>query len=100
MGTNCHGGRNMGTSRTGYPLGKDGRSDMDPSGPFRTVLPLDEVTGALEALTKIFETEDDFELVLRQVCYQVVCAVPDIAEASITLLYNEEPHTAVATSDV
>jgi hypothetical protein len=43
---------------------------MDRPEPIGTVLPLDEVTGAIEALTEIFESEDDFELLLRQVCRQ------------------------------
>lgn len=73
---------------------------MDRPEPIGTVLPLDEVTGALEALTEIFESEDDFELLLRQVCRQVVRAVPGVDEASVTLLHNEKPHTAVATSEV
>lgn len=73
---------------------------MDRPLPLGTVLPLDEVTGALEALRRVLESEDDFELVLRQVCRQVVRAVPDIDEASITLLQHGKPHTAVATSDI
>lgn len=73
---------------------------MDGPEPIGTALPLDDVTGAVEALTSILESEDDFELVLRQVCRQVVHAVPGIDDASITLLHNGKPHTAVATSDV
>ncbi len=73
---------------------------MDVQEPFGTVVPLDEVTGALEALTVVLDREDDFDQVLQQVCHQVVRAVPGVDEASITLLHNGNPQTAVATSDV
>jgi hypothetical protein len=37
---------------------------------------LDEVTGALESLTATLATEDDFAVLLHQMCAQVVHAVP------------------------
>ncbi|WP_372672546.1 ANTAR domain-containing protein [Amycolatopsis kentuckyensis] len=60
--------------------------------------PLDDVTGALEALTAVLRQEDDFRILLRHVCLQVRQAVPGVAEASITLVRAEEPHTASATA--
>ncbi|MGK3207267.1 ANTAR domain-containing protein [Amycolatopsis sp. MEPSY49] len=61
---------------------------------------LDDVTGALEALTAVLRQEDDFRILLRHVCLQVCHAVPGVAEASITLVRAEEPHTASATAAV
>lgn len=59
---------------------------------------LDEVTGALEALTAILQEEDDFQILLQHVCLQVIHAVPGVDEASVTLLRDEKPHTAASTS--
>ncbi|WP_410661187.1 ANTAR domain-containing protein [Amycolatopsis sp. lyj-112] len=73
---------------------------MDGSDPLGTAVPLDDVTAALEGLKEILEGEEDLELLLRQICHQVVRAVPDVDEASITLLRDGNPHTAVATSDI
>ncbi|KZB83416.1 GAF and ANTAR domain-containing protein [Amycolatopsis regifaucium] len=61
---------------------------------------LDEVTGALETLTSILDDEDDFRVMLQQVCRQVTKAVPGVDEATVTLLRGDEPHTAAATSDL
>src|SRR4051812_9442845 len=61
---------------------------------------LDEVTGALESLTATLDTEDDFAVVLHQMCQQVVNAVPGVDEATITLLTDHRPATVASTSDV
>ncbi|WIX99224.1 GAF and ANTAR domain-containing protein [Amycolatopsis mongoliensis] len=66
-----------------------------------TVSPLlDDVTGALEALTAVLRQEDDFRILLRHVCLQVRQAVPGVDEASITLVHGDKPHTASATAAV
>ncbi len=61
---------------------------------------LDEVTGALETLTAALDSENDFTVLLRQVCEQVTRAVPGVDEATITLLTEGAPVTAASTSDV
>ncbi|MBY8850870.1 GAF and ANTAR domain-containing protein [Saccharothrix sp. MB29] len=61
---------------------------------------LDEVTGALEALTDTLATEDDFEVLLRRVCEQVTAAVPGVDEATITLPHGGGPTTVASTSEV
>jgi ANTAR domain-containing protein/GAF domain-containing protein len=61
---------------------------------------LDEVTGALEALTATLATEDDFAVLLHQMCAQVVNAVPGVNEATITLLSDDRPATIASTGDV
>ncbi len=72
---------------------------MQPQERAGTVSPLlDDVTGALEALTAILRDEDDFRVLLQQVCAQVRHAVPGVDEASVTLLEGERPHTAAATA--
>ena len=74
---------------------------MELPEPTTTASPsLDDVTGALEALTAVLRQEDDFRILLRHVCLQVCHAVPGVAEASITLVRAEEPHTASATAAV
>jgi hypothetical protein len=61
---------------------------------------LDEVTGALESLTATLDTEDDFAVLLHQMCAQVVNAVPGVDEATITLLSDDQPSTVASTSEV
>ncbi|WP_329046420.1 GAF and ANTAR domain-containing protein [Amycolatopsis sp. NBC_01488] len=74
---------------------------MDLPEPTATASPLlDDITGALEALTAVLRQEDDFRILLRHVCLQVCEAVPGVAEASITLVSGEQPHTASATATV
>ncbi|KZB83753.1 GAF and ANTAR domain-containing protein [Amycolatopsis regifaucium] len=67
-------------------------------GPWPAVL--DEVTGALETLTSILATEEDFTVLLHRMCDQVVHAVPHVDEATITLLRDHHPTTAASTSEV
>ncbi|WP_410677016.1 ANTAR domain-containing protein [Amycolatopsis sp. cmx-4-68] len=72
---------------------------MELPEPTATASPLlDDVTGALEALTAVLKQEDDFRILLRHVCLQVRHAVPGVDEASVTLVTGEKPHTASATS--
>jgi len=61
---------------------------------------LDDVTGALEALTAVLRQEDDLPILLRHVCRQVCHAVPGVDEASITLVSGGVPHTASSTATV
>jgi transcriptional regulator with GAF, ATPase, and Fis domain len=89
----------------GYPvagtLPATGGEDMEPPNPAGVASPLlDDVTGALEALTAALREEDDFRILLRHVCLQVTRAVPGVAEASVTLVRDGRPHTPVATSAV
>ncbi|WAL66893.1 GAF and ANTAR domain-containing protein [Amycolatopsis cynarae] len=55
------------------------------------------MTGALDSLTDLLQQEDDFHLLLRQVCAQVTRAVPGVEEATVTLLADGVPQTAAAT---
>src|SRR5690348_1791849 len=74
---------------------------MELPEPTATASPLlDEITGALEALTAVLRQEDDFRILLQHVCLQVRHAVPGVAEASVTLVTGEQPHTASSTSPV
>ncbi|WP_181774970.1 GAF and ANTAR domain-containing protein [Amycolatopsis pittospori] len=66
----------------------------------RPVLPLDDVTTALEGLMEILQGEDDLGILLDRICHEVVRALPDVDEASVTLLCDGNPHTAVATADI
>ncbi|WP_116201721.1 GAF and ANTAR domain-containing protein [Amycolatopsis circi] len=61
---------------------------------------LDDVTSALETLTAVLSTEDDFRLLLHQVCEQVTAAVPAVDEATVTLLRDGNASTAATTSDI
>jgi hypothetical protein len=47
---------------------------------------LDEVTRALEALSEALSIEEDFQVVLKQVCVQVTSVVPGVDMASVTLV--------------
>ncbi|SFW84649.1 GAF and ANTAR domain-containing protein [Amycolatopsis australiensis] len=74
---------------------------MELPEPAVTAAPLlDEVTGALEALTAVLRQEDDLLILLRHVCLQARHAVPGVAEASVTLVIGDTPHTASATSAI
>ncbi|WP_051736332.1 GAF and ANTAR domain-containing protein [Amycolatopsis rifamycinica] len=61
---------------------------------------LDEVTSALQTLTAALDTDQDFQVLLHQMCLQVAKAVPGVAEATVTLLRDGQPHTAATTSDL
>ncbi|MEV6620988.1 GAF and ANTAR domain-containing protein [Amycolatopsis sp. NPDC051106] len=61
---------------------------------------LDEVTGALEALTAALTDEEDLRVLLQRVCEQVTRAVPGVDAATITLLRGGEPYTPAGTSTV
>jgi len=68
-------------------------------GPLLPVV-LDEVTTALERLSEALSREDDLLALVRQVCAQVVRAVPGLDEATVTLLRDGEPFTAASTSEL
>lgn len=71
---------------------------FDPSRTWPAVL--DEVTGALAALTEFLDTEEDLYDLLGRVCDQVTRAVPGVDAATVTLLRHGEPHTAASTGEV
>lgn len=58
---------------------------------------LDEVTGALEALSAALEDSDELTTMLQLVCQQVIQVVPGADMASVTLLRDGEPTTAACT---
>lgn len=58
---------------------------------------LDEVTRALESLIDFLDQEENLELILHQVCRQVVVAVPEADMASMTLIRDGKPETAAYT---
>lgn len=59
---------------------------------------LDEVTTALKDLSEALSREDDLQILLGQVCEQVVRAVPGLDDATVTLLNAEAPFTAASTN--
>jgi hypothetical protein len=61
---------------------------------------LDEVTTALERLSEALSREDDLRALMRQVCEQVVHAVPGLDEATVTLLDDGIPFTAASTNEL
>ncbi|MEU4746700.1 transcriptional regulator, partial [Actinosynnema sp. NPDC023658] len=61
---------------------------------------LDEVTGALATLSAVLDSEDDFDVLLQQVCEQVVRAVPGVDGATVTVLLDGPVRTTNATSEV
>jgi GAF domain-containing protein len=58
---------------------------------------LDEVTGALEALTATFDSDPDLGVILQAVCDQVTRVIPGADMASITLVRDEVPQTVAST---
>jgi transcriptional regulator with GAF, ATPase, and Fis domain len=60
---------------------------------------LDEVTGALDALSDVLDHEEDLSLVLQRVCQQAIRAIPGADIASVTLLRDDRPRTAAMTDD-
>lgn len=66
----------------------------------RFVRHVDDVTGALEALSGVLDKEEDLTIVLQRVCQQVIRAVPGADMASVTLLRDEGPQTVAATEDL
>ncbi|MFD8491788.1 ANTAR domain-containing protein [Amycolatopsis sp. NPDC059657] len=63
----------------------------------RLVDHLDEVTDALDALTTTLDREPDLDVMLQAVCDQVVRVVPGADLASVTLIRDGVPETAVST---
>lgn len=61
---------------------------------------LDEVTGALEALSQALDSEEELRVVLQRCCQQVIHAIPGADLASITLLREEGPSTPAATDEL
>jgi GAF domain-containing protein len=58
---------------------------------------LDEVTGALEALSAALEDTGELTTMLQHVCQQVIQVVPGADMASVTLLRDGKPFTAACT---
>jgi GAF domain-containing protein len=58
---------------------------------------LDEVTGALEALTAALDDDGELDTSLQLVCRQLVRVIPGADIASITLFRNGVPSTAACT---
>lgn len=77
---------------------KPGRPEHDgpPGSSWRF---LDDITGALENLTTVLDVEDDFQVLLYQVCCQVTYAVAGVDQATVTLLDDNGPRTAATTSE-
>jgi GAF domain-containing protein len=70
----------------------------EPAFTARRYAELDDVTGALEALAEALSIEEDFQVVLKQVCQQVTRAVPGVDMASVTLIRDGDAETVAATS--
>jgi GAF domain-containing protein len=60
---------------------------------------LDEVTGALDGLSKVLDEEEDLSVILQRLCHQVISAIPGADMASVTLLRNDSPLTAATTNE-
>jgi GAF domain-containing protein len=60
---------------------------------------LDEVTGALEALSAALESSGELETMLQLVCHQVIQVVPGADMASVTLVRDGEATTAACTDE-
>jgi GAF domain-containing protein len=58
---------------------------------------LDEVTGALEALTTALDDNGALDAALQLVCRQVIQVVPGADMASVTLVRNGKPETAACS---
>ncbi|SFQ45162.1 GAF domain-containing protein [Amycolatopsis arida] len=61
---------------------------------------VDEVTDALEALTRTLDHEEDLGTILRQVCVQITEALPDADVASITVRHGDTYETAASSNPV
>ena len=61
---------------------------------------LDDVTAALDGLSRVLNQEEDLEVILHRACLQAVHAIPEADAASVTLLRGDEPHTAATTDEV
>ncbi|WP_290056852.1 ANTAR domain-containing response regulator [Amycolatopsis solani] len=73
---------------------------MENPEPSTAALPLlDDVTGALEALSAALRDEDDFRVVVQHVCRQVAQAVPGVDETSVTLSQGGRARTTASTSE-
>lgn len=59
---------------------------------------VDLVTGSLEAVLDLFETEDEINVVLGGLCRQVVQAFPAALDAAITVIRPSGPVTVASTS--
>ncbi|AHH98019.1 ANTAR domain-containing protein [Kutzneria albida] len=70
-----------------------------PEAPASWPVVLDEVTGALEALSAALDTTEDFQVLLHQACEQVTHAVPGVHAASLTLVRQTGAHTAAITDE-
>nr|WP_033431986.1 GAF and ANTAR domain-containing protein [Saccharothrix syringae] len=66
---------------------------MDPA-ERAVVQRLDEVTGALVALSRVLDQEEDLAAIMDRVCRQVVGAIPDADLASVTVLRDGNPQSA------
>lgn len=66
----------------------------------RLVRQLDEVTSALESLTRVLDQEEDLAVILHRLCRQAVQAIPGVTMASVTLLRDDSPDTAATTDDL
>lgn len=61
---------------------------------------LDDVTAALEALVDALDREDDLRVILRQVCEQVIVAVPEADIAGVAILRDGRPETVACTDQL
>jgi GAF domain-containing protein len=72
----------------------------DPREQQSHVMFLDDVTGAIGALTAALAEEQDIRALLQRVCEQVARAVPGVDHATVTMLRDGSPGTPAATSEV
>ncbi|MDR6592950.1 GAF and ANTAR domain-containing protein [Saccharothrix longispora] len=60
---------------------------------------LDDVTSALDELSKVLDEEEDLATIMDRVCRQVVAAIPGADMASVTVLHAGEPRTVALTGE-
>ncbi|MBY8851284.1 transcriptional regulator, partial [Saccharothrix sp. MB29] len=60
---------------------------------------LDDVTSALDELSKVLDEEEDLAAIMDRVCRQVVAAIPGADMASVTVLHAGEPRTVALTGE-
>ncbi|MGM1062871.1 ANTAR domain-containing protein [Saccharothrix sp. Mg75] len=74
----------------------EGPADAAISGVLRR---LDDVTTALNELSRVLDEEEDLAVIMDRVCRQVVAAIPGADMASVTVLRGGEPATVALTGE-
>ncbi|PRY44455.1 GAF and ANTAR domain-containing protein [Umezawaea tangerina] len=60
---------------------------------------LDDVTGAVERLSRTLDQDEDLDVILRRVCLQAIHAIPEADLATVTMVGDGTPKTAAVSHD-